>query len=613
MRKHEVFSLMRGVLADVYPDEESARIVAKDAGLDLRLIKRSTRAIDNWDAILEEADNSGRVLGLLDLAVNRYSENEQLAEARNAYAEWSKARREAECDTREPDRQASARLREEKERRFQEDYRRYGVMADSASMSHKLNADGSAEFTFRLDSLKVEDGHLEGVYFSFETPASLVGAPVPDRDAERLHIRWDPEPAPEPADMEAMMDRQRSVRGTFRFAERLTRHKRSYTFGWRIKVLNSHAITMWDYQNLYSEQQQKHVYGKRYSPTEYFARLVWFPIRKLEMAMEIGWAQAAPQLRYFQFTGAPIPKEEVIAGEKSKDGMDEQVLRSFPRKGTQWYKQNAKWEADVDTERLERVALQDKDNLGWQLVIDYPFVGSFYSLDWQPLDRPIGDFERFIRGAREVRRQLLEHRKRKRNRSRTALSDKIGALFDAMHKKLKDAFWCRAEGEIFQTGLMTYDDSQRKLWIVEGRLNDGDLSDDWSNFWLPFGVGLAGACFRRGAGAFTYSSSLGDLRTASAPEYYLPAPGSIPYEFLLALPIDHPQLDEEMSIDDANRSRQLIGVLTIGSNSGASPLGQFCGVPLTEDIIQRLANLRVDCQRLCDEICHHLLPGLSEP
>jgi hypothetical protein len=84
-------------------------------------------------------------------------------------------------------------------------------------------------------------------------------------------------------------------------------------------------------------------------------------------------------------------------------------------------------------------------------------------------------------------------------------------------------------------------------------------------------MGLAGACFRSGGGVLAYAK--GDRQSKSSLEPYLPIPGQVEHEYMLALPIDHPEMTPQLAQSHgAHRCRQLIGVVTIGSTYRASGL-----------------------------------------
>jgi hypothetical protein len=57
------------------------------------------------------------------------------------------------------------------------------------------------------------------------------------------------------------------------------------------------------------------------------------------------------------------------------------------------------------------------------------------------------------------------------------------------------------------------------------------------DFWLPFGLGLVGTCFKEGERAFLYERRAGPTTT---PDFYLPLPDSSSHEVLMAIPADHP-------------------------------------------------------------------------
>jgi hypothetical protein len=70
----ELLAQIRDVLATLYLNPDMARMVAQDAGLDLRRVEYSNRPLENWEAILEEAQNQGRIAAILDIASRQYPE-----------------------------------------------------------------------------------------------------------------------------------------------------------------------------------------------------------------------------------------------------------------------------------------------------------------------------------------------------------------------------------------------------------------------------------------------------------------------------------------------------------------------------------------------------------
>lgn len=72
---------LRNVLADLYSDKSSAARVAEDAGLPIVTIAVSDRAVDNWHAILREAQKHDRLTALLNVVREEYGSNRDLAAA----------------------------------------------------------------------------------------------------------------------------------------------------------------------------------------------------------------------------------------------------------------------------------------------------------------------------------------------------------------------------------------------------------------------------------------------------------------------------------------------------------------------------------------------------
>lgn len=85
MAWNQALRQLRDVLADLYPHEEDARVVAMDAGLETTLIAFSDMAVTNWTNILVTAHNNKQVEDLIKVAQNRFPRNSKLAAAAEAY------------------------------------------------------------------------------------------------------------------------------------------------------------------------------------------------------------------------------------------------------------------------------------------------------------------------------------------------------------------------------------------------------------------------------------------------------------------------------------------------------------------------------------------------
>jgi hypothetical protein len=72
---------LRDVLAGLYPDEASMRRIAAQAGLAAGRISFSAQAVNNWHAVLTEAEHSNRVDELMAVVQGEYGANPLLAKA----------------------------------------------------------------------------------------------------------------------------------------------------------------------------------------------------------------------------------------------------------------------------------------------------------------------------------------------------------------------------------------------------------------------------------------------------------------------------------------------------------------------------------------------------
>lgn len=69
---------LRGALSDLYPDADDAQRIGGDADLDTRRIDYGGSAFDFWQATLDEAEFSSKLLDLLDVAIGEYPTNDDL-------------------------------------------------------------------------------------------------------------------------------------------------------------------------------------------------------------------------------------------------------------------------------------------------------------------------------------------------------------------------------------------------------------------------------------------------------------------------------------------------------------------------------------------------------
>jgi hypothetical protein len=500
----------------------------------------------------------------------------------------------------------SRRVLKLKSTSYDELFRRYGVGAECFSVHKVSNADGSSIFSYEIKGLAVCRGELRGLHFSLESAAGLVGDPSLDKTPDNLPIKWHRDRLPATRTMEQVIDQSRNRSGTFQFEVPLRPDSSPYTFGWSVWARNSDALTVWEYTNLYSEKQQVHINGNKLNPPEeFFARLVWFPVQKLIVELELpSTLSSLPFSRFFRLKQASkIPGRAIV---KNK------ILHSIPLGNSILYAKSKSWEDNPEQDRAVNSALQHESPVRFKLVVDSPPLGSCYSLDWRLPDPPIKpEMLRIVRETKAIRESLLKYGERRKAGARDTLSKAVRGLYKSLHEQICAKYRIPGVKEDFQTTFMTYDEAARRLVVVDGYCNDGEMAARSWKFWLPFGFGVAGACFRVGA-SFCYSRQL-DQRLPEIPEHYIPMPDSPVHEFLLTLPIDHPGLNAEM-MDDSNsqRSRQLVGVLTISSTYVASKLLEICQQPLPQNKLNELIGLRDQCQIVCDRISKLFLPKSAD-
>jgi hypothetical protein len=100
---------LRDVLAQLYPDEASARRIAAQAHLDSTRIHFAPRAVDGWHAILTEAAHTGLMEGVIAATQAEYGANRDLIRAIRHYRQArtrTETKREAQGkrpDSKKPD------------------------------------------------------------------------------------------------------------------------------------------------------------------------------------------------------------------------------------------------------------------------------------------------------------------------------------------------------------------------------------------------------------------------------------------------------------------------------------------------------------------------------
>ena len=77
----QTLTSLNRTLAELYPEASQARRLAQVAGVPIAQIAFNARSLDNWYAVLVEAEHQGRVLVLAEAALEEYPASQQLKTA----------------------------------------------------------------------------------------------------------------------------------------------------------------------------------------------------------------------------------------------------------------------------------------------------------------------------------------------------------------------------------------------------------------------------------------------------------------------------------------------------------------------------------------------------
>lgn len=156
--------------------------------------------------------------------------------------------------------------------------------------------------------------------------------------------------------------------------------------------------------------------------------------------------------------------------------------------------------------------------------------------------RPRARAQDIEQGAQRFRQTLLRY---KREQRRTPDGVRIHDRFARFANTLWEQYGDKRPDERFEVTLLTYDNDERRLKVVDGWSNSREATHEQLDFTLPFGLGLAGACFKRGDRVFlhvrdTDVPSVTDrprtMGSAGPPDYFIEIPGHPPPGVILAVP-----------------------------------------------------------------------------
>jgi hypothetical protein len=480
---------------------------------------------------------------------------------------------------------------------FQKAVGRFPVRAQSLTVSKVVRKDGVIRLRYEFGQLLVVEGALKGLRCYLEFMAGTVSQPELDEDARELGIRWEEDPAPgaKPkgfeTELNASRDRARKRFGTLLFPAPRRRSDGPITFGVSFTVLNAEASSAWEFDQLYPANKRKHVDGKDLNePMEYIARVVWFPVETLKMRVTLPNSISSPVWPSV-FKGGDamdIERSEVV-----KDG----VLQMYPPQDSALDVISPRWSRQA-ADALVQSGQFTSRGLRSELTVSWPAVGSCYTLDWKlPTTSGLPDELEREKESAEFRSKLLAYRER---RVKGDPGRKIRDLFMSVYQKVEAKYRNESDPkEQFVLSLLTYDEKERRLKLVDTISGGGRINPELWEFWLPFGGGLSGVCFKQQDSfplIYLAPRNEDEAKRRTGPELYLPLP-NMEHTVLMAVPLEHPDFKSNPS--GLESSRQRLGVIDIGSDSKQSKL-----LKLTEQDFQELngwfnefRNLLVDTLR----------------
>ncbi|MGC2694788.1 MAG: hypothetical protein WA738_03275, partial [Candidatus Angelobacter sp.] len=477
---------------------------------------------------------------------------------------------------------------------------RLQVFASTLLVYKELRDDGISTVKYEIKGLSVLSGELAGIRFHYESTFGQYGSPQLDEASSRAGFKWEKKTEPVLSEKQADSDlvlrakeRGRKLARNLLFPAPLKPGGPPLSLGLSVTILNGDAFSSWEFEQLYAPKERVHVDGGPFQhATEYLARVVWFPVENLKLRLTLPSRTPGPPFPNFFLTddGAILEKDVI------RDGM----LQMYPPAESPWTLPSRSWNKQSLEIAAPGAQFANVSAQTWELSIARPPVGSCYSLDWRlPSSSGNATYLTIEKETEEYRRQLLEHRKMRLAGER---SDDVRNILLDLYTKIAVEYKQDDPEEHFALSLLTYDEDDRKLKLVDG-VRDGDepTKEMW-DFWLPFGSGLSGACFKQQDNdPFIYiARKPGEER--SSPESYLPLANGDQHTVLLAVPLGHPDCNNTRSDSSFESARLRIAVVDLGSTSPRTKLVRF----LEDDREKLFRELLTQCYDFRNKLCEIL-------
>ncbi len=490
--------------------------------------------------------------------------------------------------------------------------KKLGISARWMSVTKEIRDDGSSTVTYNIRDLSVYEGEIEGVRFLFNFSAGCIGPPELDAAARQIGGTWRPDQTSraEPENLSERLELSRKhsqeVSGTLVFNPPLGPESPPASFGLRLSVVNGDALSSWEFEQLYGDSSVHVNQREKIVNLEYFGRTMLLPVDVLQLRLTLPeQIKKEPFISVFECSRRDKISKGTVA--------PQDLLQLNPFPDSPLYFSRVEWKR-ASPEMHKQVKVTNPSSRTWEATVTRPPIGTVYAMDFYvPSVQLAGEAETLARDAQDIRKKLLGYAAVRRDQRDL---DEQGKLIREQVREIAGAlaYWFAldkhsGQAETFQVSVMTYDESRRRLAMVDGtNIIDGagkgnEPDPSLWDFWLPFGLGVAGACFKQASRPFVYvRPKPGSV--ATGPDIYVPSlTGSSGQEVLVSVPVDHPQYKPEL---DLERSRQCIAVVTFGSTSASTKLHELSGPK--ETLSGRLENAVRVCKTFGNKL-HAILHG----
>ena len=398
------------------------------------------------------------------------------------------------------------------------------------------------------------------------------------------------------------------------------------SFSLSFRLANGDALTSWEFSQMYTDKEQVHVDKKPLGRAiEYFGRTVWFPVKTLKLRVTLPTSIGqSPVPGVFSYANSRLIVRSDVARSVKTPGGTRRVLQYYPAQGSPWRVKRRLAIQKQLPPPFDKGFFKSISPRTWELSAHMPTVGSSYSLEWTLPERIDNPHSRIvIADVTNFRKRLLDYRSlRKRRYKRPSRIELFRRYFIQLYEALHRCLGIPKND--FEVLLMTYDETRRRLVTTHGIKNGHGLDSRTWDFWLPFGLGLAGSCFKQSSAFISEIERAEDVGRAL--DYYLPIAGRRRPKFLTTVPLEHPIFKSVIEIcrkGEANgkeapktQSREIREMYAqLYKNLLSEPSRQCIGVVNITSMRHSPAKIgrtkMAEIVKLCQEFCSEVYGSLS--